>query len=70
MGLVQRSVFTKASIERAIYTTRIGLKAILDCNLLSMDIENAFNIISLYKMNKNDEQDEQESRLASYYHVG
>jgi hypothetical protein len=43
---VQRSVFTKAGVERAIHTSRIGLQAILDCNLLSLDMENAFNTIS------------------------
>jgi hypothetical protein len=43
---VQRSVFSKACIERAIHTTRIGLQAILDCSLLSLDLENAFNTIS------------------------
>jgi hypothetical protein len=46
LGLVQRSVFTKAGIERAIHTTRIGLQAIPDCNLLSLDLGNAFNTIS------------------------
>jgi hypothetical protein len=46
LGHVQRSVFTKAGIERAIHTTRIGLQTILDCNLLSLDLENAFNTIS------------------------
>jgi hypothetical protein len=42
LGNVQRSVFTKAGIEHA---TRIGLQAIHDCGLLSLDMENAFNII-------------------------
>jgi hypothetical protein len=46
MGLVQRSVFTKACIERVTYTTRIGLQAIHDCILLSLDMENAVNTIS------------------------
>jgi hypothetical protein len=46
LGHVQRSVFTKVGIERAIHTTRIGLQAILDCSLLSLDMENAFNTIS------------------------
>jgi hypothetical protein len=46
LDYVQRSVFTKAGIERAIHTTRIGLQAILDCCLLSLDLENAFNTIS------------------------
>jgi hypothetical protein len=46
MGHVQRYGFTKASIERAIHTTRIGLQTIIDCSLLSLDLENAFNIIS------------------------
>jgi hypothetical protein len=46
MGPVQRSVFTKAGIERAIHTTRIGLQVVHDCNLLSLDLENAFNTIS------------------------
>jgi hypothetical protein len=39
-------VFTKASIERAIHTTRIGLQTILDCSLLSLDLEKAFNTVS------------------------
>jgi hypothetical protein len=43
---IQRSVFTKAGIERAIHTTRNGLQAIHDCILLSLDLENAFNTIS------------------------
>jgi hypothetical protein len=30
LGPVQRSVFTKAGIERAIHTTRIGIQAIPD----------------------------------------
>jgi hypothetical protein len=46
LGHVQRSVFTEAGIERAIYTTRIGLQAILDCSLQRLDLENAFNTIS------------------------
>jgi hypothetical protein len=46
MGHVQRSVFTKVGIERAIHTTRIGLQAFHDCSLLSLDLENAFNTIS------------------------
>jgi hypothetical protein len=46
MGHAPRSVFTKAGIERAIHTTHIGLQAILDCILLSLDLENAFNTIS------------------------
>jgi hypothetical protein len=46
VGHVQRSVFTKAGIERAIHTTRIGLQAIPDCSLLSLDLENALNTIS------------------------
>jgi hypothetical protein len=46
LGHVQRSVFTKAGIERAIHTTRIGLQTILDCSLQSLDSENAFNTIS------------------------
>ena len=46
LGHVHRSVFTKAGIERAIHTTRIGLQAIPDCNLLSLDLGNAFNTIS------------------------
>jgi hypothetical protein len=45
-GHVQRSLFTKAGTERAIHTTRIGLQAIHDCNLLSLDLENAFNTIA------------------------
>jgi hypothetical protein len=36
MGHVQRLVFTKASIEQAIHTTRIALQAVLDCSLLSL----------------------------------
>jgi hypothetical protein len=43
MGHVQKSAFTKASIERAIPPTRIGLHTILDCIDLSLDLENAFN---------------------------
>jgi hypothetical protein len=43
---ITRSVFTKAGIERAIHTTRIGLQAIPDCSLLSLDLENAFNTTS------------------------
>jgi hypothetical protein len=35
-----------SGIERAIHTSRIGLQAILDCNLPSLDLENAFNTIS------------------------
>jgi hypothetical protein len=45
MGHVQRSVFTKDGIERAIHTTRIGLQAILYSSLLSLNPENAFNTI-------------------------
>jgi hypothetical protein len=46
LGHVQRSVSTKAHIERAIHTIRIGLQTIPDCSLLSLDQENAFNTIS------------------------
>jgi hypothetical protein len=47
LGYVITSVFTKASTEGAIHTTRcIGLQTILDCSLLSLDKENAFNTIS------------------------
>jgi hypothetical protein len=46
VGHVQRSVFTKDGIERAIHTTRIGLQVIFDCSLQSLDLENAFNTIS------------------------
>jgi hypothetical protein len=46
VGHVQKSVFTKGGIERAIHTTRIGLLAIHDCSLLSLDMESAFNTIS------------------------
>jgi hypothetical protein len=46
MGPVQRYVFTKDGIERAIHTTRVGLKTTLDYSLLSLDMENAFNAIS------------------------
>jgi hypothetical protein len=46
LGHVQRSVFTKLGIERAIHTIRIGLQAIPDCSLQSLDMENAFNNIS------------------------
>jgi hypothetical protein len=46
LGHVQRSVFTKIGIERAIHTTRIGLKTILYCSLMSLDLENTFNTIS------------------------
>jgi hypothetical protein len=57
LGQVQRSVFTKACIERAIHITRIGLQTILDRSLLSLDLENAFNTISrrsfLAKLYKN-----------------
>jgi hypothetical protein len=57
LGHVPRSVFTKASIERGIHTPRIGLPTIFNCNLLSLDMENAFNTIShrsfLAKCNKN-----------------
>jgi hypothetical protein len=56
MGHVQRSVFTKVGIERAIHTTRIDLQTIPYCSLLSLDMENAFNtnprrssIAKLYK---------------------
>jgi hypothetical protein len=45
-GHVQRLVFTKAGIERAIHTTRIGLQVFPDCSLLSLDHENAFKTIS------------------------
>jgi hypothetical protein len=46
LGHVQRSVFTKDGIERAIHTTRIGLQTILDCSLPSLDLEKASNTIS------------------------
>jgi hypothetical protein len=46
LGDVQRSVFTKAGIERVIHTTRMGLQTIHDCNLLTLELENAFNTIS------------------------
>jgi hypothetical protein len=46
MGNVQTSIFTKSGIERAMDTTRIGLQTIPYCNLLSLDLENAVNIIS------------------------
>jgi hypothetical protein len=46
LGHVQRSIFTKAGIERAIQSTRIGLQTIPDCSLLTLDLENAFNTIS------------------------
>jgi hypothetical protein len=46
LGHVQRSILTKACIERAIYATPIGLQAILDCSFLSLDLENAFYTIS------------------------
>jgi hypothetical protein len=46
LGYVKRSVYTKASIERAIHTTRIGLQNIPDCSLFSLDLEKAFNTIS------------------------
>jgi hypothetical protein len=46
MDHVQRSIFTKAGIERAIHTTRIGLQAIPDFSLLSLDLESAINTIS------------------------
>jgi hypothetical protein len=43
---VQRYVFTKAGIERAmIHITRIELQALRECILLSLDMENAFNTI-------------------------
>jgi hypothetical protein len=45
-GPVQRRVFTKVGIERAIHTTRIGLQTILDRSPQRMDLENAFNTIS------------------------
>jgi hypothetical protein len=45
MGNLQRSYFTKVGIEQAIHITRIGLQAILDCSLLSLDLENAYNTI-------------------------
>jgi hypothetical protein len=38
MGHVQRSVFTKGGIERAIHTTWIGFQTILDCAILSLDL--------------------------------
>jgi hypothetical protein len=57
LGYVQRSVFTKAGIEQAIYTTRVDLPTIHNCSLLSLDLENAFNTISrrsfLAKLYKN-----------------
>jgi hypothetical protein len=46
MGYVQRSVFTKEYIERAIHTTHIGLQTIPSCTLLSLDLENTFSTIS------------------------
>jgi hypothetical protein len=46
MGHVQRSVFTKGGTERAVHTTCVGLQVVPDCNLLSMDLENAFTTIS------------------------
>jgi hypothetical protein len=46
VGHVQRSVFIKVGIERAIYITRIDLQIVLDCSLLSLDLENAFDTIS------------------------
>jgi hypothetical protein len=39
LGHVQRSVFTKAGIERAIRTTGIGLQALPNCSLLILDLE-------------------------------
>jgi hypothetical protein len=45
-GSVQRSVITKARIERAKNTTRIGLQTIQDCSLLSLDVETPSNTIS------------------------
>jgi hypothetical protein len=39
VGPIQRFVFTKVGIERAIHTTCLGLNAIHDCNLLSLDME-------------------------------
>jgi hypothetical protein len=47
LGHVQRWLFTKVGIERAIHTTHIGLQTIPDCRLLNLDLENAFNTISL-----------------------
>jgi hypothetical protein len=44
--LCTKSLFTIAGIEQAIHTTRIGLQTLLDCSLLSLDPENAFNTIS------------------------
>jgi hypothetical protein len=46
MGHVQRSVFTKARIKRAIPTTRKGLHTTHDCSLLSLDMGNSRNTIS------------------------
>jgi hypothetical protein len=43
LGHVLRAVYTKASIERARHTTRIGSQTIPDCSLLSLD---PFNTIS------------------------
>jgi hypothetical protein len=38
MGHIQRSAFIEVGIERAIHTTHIGLQAIHDCSLLSLDL--------------------------------
>jgi hypothetical protein len=46
VGHLQRLVFIKVGIERAMHTTRIGLQTIRYCSLLSLDLENAFNTIS------------------------
>jgi hypothetical protein len=46
LGHVQRSVFTEAGIERATHANCIGLQTIRDCNLRSLDLENALNTIS------------------------
>jgi hypothetical protein len=43
MGHVQRSIFTKAGIERTIHTIRTGLEAIIHCSLLSLYLAKAFN---------------------------
>jgi hypothetical protein len=46
MGPVQRYVFNKASVERVIHTTRIGLRTTFYFSLLSFDLENVFKTIS------------------------
>jgi hypothetical protein len=46
LGHVQRSVFTKVGIERALHTTHKGLHTIYYCSMLNLDLENAFNTIS------------------------